>query len=274
MDDAKVGRALRSIRQHLGLRQVDVAARAGLSQQVVSDLESFGLDRVSAGVARRVAAALGAEVWVTVRWRGAQIDRVRDEAHAEVVAETSTLLEAAGWSIAAEVTYASYGERGSIDLLAFHAPTRMLLVVEAKTEIASVEETLRRHDQKVRLGRRIALERLGWSAADVTRLLAVRDTRTARRRVERHGGVFGRAYPIRGWGARGWLSLPARTPGLLLFLSGTAHSGGSQGSATIRRVRRPRSRATGSAEGASKRSWAGPAPALAVRDRRFGPQGF
>ncbi len=249
MDDARVGRALRSIRQHLGLRQVDVGVRAGLSQQVVSDIESFGLDRVSIGVARRVAGALGAEVSVAVRWRGAQIDRVRDEAHAEVVAETSALLEAAGWSIAAEVTYAWYGERGSIDLLAFHAPTRTLLVVEAKTEIASVEETLRRHDQKVRLGRRIALERLGWSAGDVTRLLTVRDTRTARRRIERHGGVFGRAYPIRGWGARGWLRQPVRTPGLLLFLSGTARPGGSQGSATIWRVRHPRSCTTGRRRG-------------------------
>ena len=256
MDDAKVGRALRSIRHHLRLRQRDVAEQAGLSQQVVSDLESFGLDRVSVGVARRVAAALGAEVSVAVRWRGAQIDRVRDEAHAVVVAETSAMLDAAGWSIAAEVTYAWYGERGSIDLLAFHAPTRTLLVVEAKTEIASVEETLRRHDQKVRLARRIALDRLGWSAGDVTRMLAVRDTRTARRRIERHGGVFGRAYPTRGWAARGWLSSPARTPGLLLFLSDTAHAGGSQGSATIQRVRRPRSRTTGPAEGS--RDGAGP----------------
>ena len=64
---------------------------------------------------------------------------------------SAALLEAEGWLTAAEVTYSGYGERGSIDLLAFHPATRTLLVVEVKTEIASVEETLRRHDAKVRL---------------------------------------------------------------------------------------------------------------------------
>ncbi len=256
MDDARVGRALRSIRRHQRLRQRDVAERAGLSQQVVSDLESFGLDRVSIVVARRVAVALGAELAVSVRWRGAQVDRVRDEGHAEVVAEVAELLEAAGWSTAAEVTYARYGERGSIDLLAFHARTRMLLVVEVKTEIASVEETLRRHDQKVRLAARIARERSGWSASEVTRLLAVRDTRTSRRRIERHGGVFGRTYPMRGWVARAWLSSPAPTPGLLLFVSCTARPGARQGSATLHRVRHPRSRTAGAS--AASRTGAGP----------------
>ena len=250
MDDVGIGRTLRTLRRRLRLRQGDVAARAGVSQQVVSVLETGGLERVSIRRARRMARVLGAEIVVTVRWRGAEVDRVRDETHARVVGEVAAILEADGWVTAAEVTYAVYGERGSIDLLAFHPATGMLLVVEVKTEIVSVEETLRRHDQKVRLAGRIARERFGWEAREVTRLLAVRDTRTARRRVDHHEAVFARAYPTRGWAARSWLETPARTAGLLVFLSDTKDHGGRQGSATVRRVRRPDPR---SAEVSSRR---------------------
>lgn len=242
MDDVGIGRTLRSIRHRLRLRQADVAARAEVSQQLVSLLERGGLERLSIRSARRAVRALGAEVVLTIRWRGAEIDRVRDDGHARVVAEVAALLEADGWVTAAEVTYSWYGERGSIDLLAFHAPTRTLLVVEVKTEIASVEETLRRHDQKVRLAGRIARDRFGWDAREVTRLLAVRESRTARRRVERHDAVFQRAYPTRGWAARSWFGAPVRTGGLLVFLSGTTVRGGSQAPATVQRIRRPGTR--------------------------------
>jgi hypothetical protein len=40
------------------------------------------------------------------------------------------------------VTFSIYGERGSIDLLAWHSETRTLLVVELKSELTSIEETL------------------------------------------------------------------------------------------------------------------------------------
>jgi transcriptional regulator with XRE-family HTH domain len=237
MDDVTIGSVLRSIRVRLGLRQVDVADAAVVSQQQLSVLERGGLEHLSIAAARRLATALGATLVVTVRWRGAELDRLRDEDHALVVGEIVRILEAAGWLTATEVTYASFGERGSIDVLAFHPATRTLLVVEVKTEIASVEETLRRLDAKVRLTPRIALERFGWRAAQVPRLLAVLDTRTARRRIERHGAVFTRAFPLRGWAARSWLQSPGAATGLLLFLTPTRAPGGTRGPATVRRVR-------------------------------------
>jgi Holliday junction resolvase-like predicted endonuclease len=66
-----------------------------------------------------------------------------------------------------------YGERGSIDLLAWHEATRTLLVVEVKTEVASIEATLRKHDEKVRLARRVAADRFGWQATVTSRLLVL-----------------------------------------------------------------------------------------------------
>ena len=74
-----------------------------------------------------------------------------------------------------------YGERGSIDLLAWHEASRTLLVIEFKTELTSIEETLRRHDSKVRLAPGIARERFGWDPAVDARLLVLPEDRTARR---------------------------------------------------------------------------------------------
>lgn len=242
MDDVALGRTLRAIRQRLGLRQADVAVKGEVSQQLVSRIEAGLLRGTSTRVLRQVAGSLGAELVVSVRWHGADVDWLRDEAHARLVADIAALLEADGWITAPEVTYSWYGERGSIDLLAFHPATRTLLVIEAKTEIVSVEETLRRHDQKVRLAARIALDRFGWEARSVGRLLVVRDATTARRRISRHDAVFGRAYPIRGWAARAWLATPAGPAGLLVFLSSTTGGGAGRNPATIRRVRVPRPR--------------------------------
>ncbi len=237
MDDVAIGRLAGLIRRRLGLRQEDVATQAKVSQQLVSLFESGGLGRISMGAARGIASAIGAELVVTVRWRGTEMDRLRDEGHATVVAVVASLLRAEGWLTAAEVTYSEFGERGSIDLLAFHPESRILLVVEVKTEIVSVEETLRRHDAKVRLAPRIARQRFGWSSAATCPLLAIADTRTARRRIERHDGVFGRTYPVRGWAARAWLHKPSTGTGLLLFLTDTSGAGGRQGPANRRRIR-------------------------------------
>jgi hypothetical protein len=49
----------------------------------------------------------------------------------------------------------------------------MLLVIELKSELTSVEETLRRLDVKVRLATRVAGERFGWRAVAAARLLVL-----------------------------------------------------------------------------------------------------
>lgn len=116
-----------------------------------------------------------------------------------------------------EVTFSRYGERGSIDLLAFHPATGVLLVVEIKTGIADVQGLLRPIDIKVRLARDIARD-LGWEARVVVPALVVAETSTARRRVAAHEALFSR-FTLRGWPARGWLRAPdAFTTGLLLFV--------------------------------------------------------
>ena len=125
--------------------------------------------------------AVDADVDVVVRYRGGELGRLMDAGHAATAAALCRQLRGAGWSVEVEVSFNHYGDRGSIDLLAYHPATRTLLVVEVKTEIASAEEMLRRLDVKARVAPLLAPERFGERPARVVRLLAVTglDGRTA-----------------------------------------------------------------------------------------------
>jgi transcriptional regulator with XRE-family HTH domain len=241
MNDLRVGSRVRAVRLRLGWRQSDLAGRAGVSQPIVSRVERGSLDRLSLRTLRRVLAALEIDLELVPRWRAGDLDRLADEDHAHLVGLVTALLVALGWEVRAEVSYSVYGERGSIDLLAWHPGSRTLLVVEVKSSLTSVEETLRRHDVKVRLASSIARERFGWDARAVGRLIALPEDMTARRRVARHAAVFDPTYPLRGHAAKAWLRSPVGSSGLILFLSDMPGATTRAGRRPIRRVRRRRS---------------------------------
>ncbi len=208
VDDLRIGRIARALRQRLGIRQTDVAARAGLGHDLVSRLERGYVAGMTLGSLRRLFAVFEAEVVVLVRWRGGEMDRLVDRRHAALGEHMLQRLEPDGWTVIPEVSFSEFGERGSIDLLAWHPQAQTLLVVEIKTEIMSVEETIRRHDAKGRLAAKIARDRFGWRAALVAKVLVLPDERTPRRHVQRHEGLFAQAYPIRGWELARWLRAP------------------------------------------------------------------
>jgi hypothetical protein len=162
------------------------------------------------------------------------VDRLLDERHARLVGETVAWLVQAGWEAQVEVTYSVYGERGSIDVLGWSPPLRMLLVVEVKSELASIEETLRKHDEKCRLASRVARERFGWTARGSARLLVATSDRTTRRRVERAASVLDAAYPMRGGAARAWLRSPTAAAVGMLWLADTSRRSGSRPMARVR----------------------------------------
>jgi len=203
------------------MRQEDVARRAACSQDEISLLERGRLDGMSLRRLRRIFRVFDADIVVVVRWRGGSLDHLLDARHAHLAESTISRLAAVGWKIQPEVSYSVFGERGSIDLLAWHESSRTLLVIELKTELTSVEETLRRHDSKVRLAPGIARERFGWDAALVARLLVLPEDRTARRRVEEHRATFRRVYPLGNAAVRRWISNPQGAMAGILFLPGT-----------------------------------------------------
>ena len=158
-----------------------------------------------------VAAALGATARLTLVWHGEGLDRLLDEAHARLVEETVRHLRDWGWDVAVEVTFAVSGERGSIDVLAYHSGTRMLLVVEVRSVVPDIQATLAGVDRKTRLAARIARER-GWNPVATARVLVLWATRTNRRRVARAGATIRSALPAGTREVTTWLAAPTREP--------------------------------------------------------------
>src|SRR6266850_257682 len=133
MDGIRFGRHFRALRVRLERRQSDVSADSGLSRSLIAAIDRGQIDGVTVGSLVRAARALGADVDIRLRWRGEQLDRLLDEAHAAVVDAMVARLTRLGWVVDVEVSFAIWGERGSIDVLAFHPGFGALLVVEAKS---------------------------------------------------------------------------------------------------------------------------------------------
>jgi transcriptional regulator with XRE-family HTH domain len=207
MDDTKLGRLVRALRQRRGWRQADLAAKAGVGPSVVSQLEIGRLDARSVATVRRIVEAFGLSFEGGIRGMGADADRVLDAPHATLLGACAGWLRTLGWITAAEVSYSEWGERGSVDLLGWHAPTATLLVVEIKTELASVDETLRKHGETARLAATIAGP-LGWHASVVGRLLVFPEDRTQRRRVLAYESVMTGSYPMRSHQVKAWCRAP------------------------------------------------------------------
>jgi transcriptional regulator with XRE-family HTH domain len=238
MRDAQLGAAVRTLRRRRLWRQEDLARVSGVSRALVSTIESGQVTEVRISRLRSIARALEASLVVEMRWGGGALDRLLDERHAALASAALRVLESAGWTGRPEISYSRYGERGSIDLLAWHAATRSLLVVEIKTELASVEATLRKLDEKARLASVIAAEQLGWRADAVGRALILSDTTTNRRHVRQQGRVLKSALPASSATMRAWLRAPAGPIAGIMFLPNDAVAGVTRGPATSARIRR------------------------------------
>lgn len=182
--------------------------------------------------------ALDADASIALRWGGpGDLDRLLDRDHASLVRIWAELHEAHGWEVWPEASFSIYGERGRVDLLAFHAPTGTLEVDEMKTALWDLQDTIGRLDTKVRLAPQIAAER-GWKVRTVIGALVVAEGRTARRRIEEHEVLF-RRYTLRGHAARAFVRRPtAGVSGLLAFVTLPDANQGRLVRAGRRRVRR------------------------------------
>ena len=196
-------------------------------------LESLRFEEVD-----RCLEALGAELDLRVNYRGAQVERLLDELHARLVARVVEVLRRYGWDARVEVTYSEWGERGSYDILAWHAAAEVIMVVEVKSEMATVEGTLRPLDVKVRLAPNVAAKRFGWRAGAVACVLVLPEDRTARRAVERHSGVLRSAMPATSRAVRSWLRAPERAIAGIWFVSAPNGRDWPRNPSSVQRVRR------------------------------------
>jgi hypothetical protein len=210
---------------------------SALSQSEISLFERGRIDGMTIKTVRTILGGMDAELVLYARWRGGELDRLLDAGHARLCEDFARLLVERAWEVVPEVSYSIYGERGSIDLLGWHADTQTLLITEVKAEVASVEGTFRKHDEKVRLGPAIALERFGWTPTVVARLLVFPEHRTVRRQIEDKAALFGRAYPARNVEVRRWLRKPGSPMSGLLFLPDTSRARDGRPRSTRKRVR-------------------------------------
>lgn len=238
MDLVRFGLGIRALRRRRGWRQRDLADAAGVSQGLVSLIERGHGDRVSIRTLVAVANALDARLGVQLRWRAGDLDRLLDADHALLSATFIRVLAGLGWESRVEVTYALGRFAGSIDILAWHAATRTLLVIEIKTEIPSAEATLRKLDEKGRIAAGFAKARFGWEPRFAARLLVVQETSTNRRRVAGARGLFDASLPWMGASVRHWLRTPSGSLAGRLFLSPTNRSSGIHRHGGRHRVRR------------------------------------
>ena len=221
-----------------GWRQKDLEAKSGVSQSAISRIERGQIGPQSIDSLRAVGAALDIRVDLVPRWRGGDLDRLLNRAHSMLHESVARWFrkELPEWILAPEVSFSIYGERGVIDILAWHPGRRALLVIELKTDIVDVNELVGTFDRKRRLAARIARER-GLDPLTVSAWLIVSDSRTSRRRVAAHEAMLHGALPDDRRAIERWLRDPAASVAALSFWTGTRGAGTGRARRPIRRVR-------------------------------------
>jgi transcriptional regulator with XRE-family HTH domain len=227
MDPVRFGSDVRLLRRRRQWTQERLAREARMPRWVVSAVERGRGDRMPLHRLAAIAAALGAYLSVRLLLDGERLDRLRDLRHAATVERMVGRLLREGWEVATEVSFRVFGERGSIDLLAFHAATGSLLVIEVKSLVPDIGGMLMTLDRKARLATQLATAR-GWIPTSTSRLLVLAEGRTSRRRVLEHAVTFQAAFPLRNREVKRWLRRPVGSMSGLLFLPSDQPAGGRQ----------------------------------------------
>jgi transcriptional regulator with XRE-family HTH domain len=223
VDDQRLGATVRLLRRRRGWRQADLGGAARISRAAVSRLERGHLDGLTIDTFRRIAAAIDLRIDFVPRWRGAEVDRMLGRRHSllhEAFAQHLRALPA--WTFRPEVSYSIYGERGVIDMLAWHAASAMLLVVEFKTELVDVNELIGTMDRRRRLAIQVGRD-FGWHGVAVSCLVVLVGSRTNRRRATEHRTILRAAFPADGRRLATWLRDPRQASSVLAMWPNARH---------------------------------------------------
>jgi hypothetical protein len=155
-----------------------------------------------------------------LRWKGPELDRLADARHARLVKAVVARL-GADWQVVVEYTFNHYGDRGSVDVLAWHAGARILLLIEVKSELDGLESVLRSMDVKLRVVPPLVARERGWRVKSLGSVLVLPDESTTRRTVARMSPIFDVALPTRTVAIRQWLLKPVGSLRGVWFLADT-----------------------------------------------------
>jgi len=208
MQDERVGRLIRAVRIRRGWRQLDLAALVGCSQRWIAQMELGRLDAITIGTMRKVGDALEIRVTIDAWWRAGDGARLLDAVHAGIVERVMRELVAAGWEAIPELSFNHFGERGSVDIVAWHAATRTLLLIEVKSRIDDVQDLLHTFGRKVRIVPDMVARDRGWSPSNVATMLVVGESNAARMTVRRHVTTFDAVWPARSAACKRFIARP------------------------------------------------------------------
>jgi len=164
----RLGASVAAIRTNLRWPQRELSRRSGIPQSTISKLERSRLADPPLATLALLIEVMGGRFRIDLDApilgdRRGQVD----PAHVRMSGYVCRRLEAKGWSVATEVEVGDGRSRGWIDLLAFRATTRHVLVIEIKTEIHDLGTI----DRKLAWYEReswAAARRLGWRPTAVT----------------------------------------------------------------------------------------------------------
>jgi transcriptional regulator with XRE-family HTH domain len=234
------GHVVRTTRTRLRLTQSSVGSAAGISQSAVSLIERGQLRGVNLQVIADICDVLDIEPrwdlrppWIAASradlrgttaprssdWESEQAPRQRDRAHACCSAYVRRRLERGGWDVAQEVEIVLGRSHGWIDVLAFHEPSRVLLVGEIKTELHDFGEIQRTMSWYARESAPSA-RRLGWDARVIVGCLLVLATSENDARISANRELLRQAFPARSRAIAKVLADPpsaTATAGLVMF---------------------------------------------------------
>jgi transcriptional regulator with XRE-family HTH domain len=244
VEDQRIGVVVRTLRRRRRWRQADLARRAGVSQSSVSKFERGQIEHLRLESTRRICRALDMSIALEPRWRGSDLYRLLDAEHAMLVERCVRRLRAVGWEPLVEYSFNHYGDRGSVDIVAWHPMLRVLLIVEVKSRIVDLQDLASSIDRKVRVVPALLARERGWHAVAVGRILVIAETTANRQLVRRHRATFAATFPAGTVDVRRWLRSPAGALRGIWFLRPTAQGTRMQGRGGPRRVRAPRARST------------------------------
>lgn len=158
---------------------------------------------------RSVAAAVGIELPFQPRsTHAAAVERQVDWRHAALVEAAVSRLAQLGWQPGVEYSFSHFGDRGSVDVLAWQPSARALLVVEVKSDLRDVQATLHALDVKRRVVPRLVAQERGWVTDKIGLVMILADLEAERGRIRRHAAIFDAALPARTVEVRRWLERP------------------------------------------------------------------
>ena len=204
-------------------------------------VECGRLEDLAVRTVRAIAAVLKLDLVFAVRNDGAAIDRLLDRAHSDLVDFVARRLESEGWIVVVEFSFNHYGDRGSVDILAWHPGRAALLIIEVKSELTDIQALFRAIDMKARVVPPLAARDRAWRAQPVDLVIVVADTSRQRKTVADRAAIFAAGFPARTVEVRRWIGDPSRANLRgLWFVRPASTTGTIHKPSPPKRVRRPK----------------------------------